>query len=94
VRAAKTPVVGRVTKFVASVSSHFWTGVTLRWIEANDRASVILSRNGAVAALAAICAATQGIDQIFWVMRPGKLVSISLSLQATQERASLADQLS
>jgi hypothetical protein len=41
VRAAQKPVLGRdrVAKFIAAVSSHFWNGVTLSWIEANGQPS-------------------------------------------------------
>jgi RNA polymerase sigma-70 factor, ECF subfamily len=55
---------------------------------------VLLLRDGAVVALATISASTQGIDQILWVMRPSKLVAISLSLQASRERISSDLQLS
>jgi RNA polymerase sigma factor (sigma-70 family) len=42
VRAARVPVVGRasVAKFIAAIASHFWSGVTLAWIDANAQALV------------------------------------------------------
>lgn len=78
-RAARIPVLGRfnVAKFITAFASHFWTDVTLTWIEANGQPSVLISRNGAVLALATIEASGRGIDQILWVMNPTKLAAIS-----------------
>src|ERR1700730_4855534 len=44
VRAARVPVSGRdrVAKFIAA-ASHFWTGVTLAWVETNGQAAVLMS---------------------------------------------------
>lgn len=42
VRATRDPVVGRarVAKFIAAIASHFWSGVTLEWVDlANPAAS-------------------------------------------------------
>jgi RNA polymerase sigma-70 factor (ECF subfamily) len=82
VRATRVPVVGRarVAKFIARIASHFWSGVTLEWIEANAQASVVILRDGAVVGLVTITASAQGIDQILWVMRPSKLAAISRAL--------------
>jgi RNA polymerase sigma-70 factor (ECF subfamily) len=87
VRAAQKPVQGRdrVAKFIAAVSSHFWTGVTLSWIEANGQACVRILRADGVGALATISASAQGIDQIMWFMRPSKLLAISLARQRLQK---------
>lgn len=83
VRAARVPVSGRkrVATFIAAVASHFWTGVTLAWIETNGQAAVLMSRDGVPVALATIDASAQGIDQIMWIMRPSKLAAISKSGQ-------------
>src|ERR1700744_5978359 len=42
--AARAPVTGRehVARFIASFASHFWTGITLTWVETNGQASVLL----------------------------------------------------
>jgi RNA polymerase sigma-70 factor (TIGR02957 family) len=81
--AARVPVSGRerVAKFIAAFASHFWTGVTVRWIEANGQASVLLLRDGVPIALATIDASAQGIDQIMWILRPSKLAAISVAKQ-------------
>jgi RNA polymerase sigma-70 factor (TIGR02957 family) len=78
-RAARIPVLGRVNvaRFITAFASHFWIDVTLTWIEANGQPSVLISRDGAVLALATIDASAQGIDQILWVMNPAKLAAIS-----------------
>jgi RNA polymerase sigma-70 factor (ECF subfamily) len=77
--AARAPVSGReqVAKFIAAFASHFWTGMTLRWIETNGQASVLLSRDGIPVALATIDASAEGINRIMWIMRPSKLAAIS-----------------
>jgi RNA polymerase sigma-70 factor (ECF subfamily) len=81
--AARAPVSGRerVAKFVAAFASHFWIGITLRWIETNGQGSVLLSRDGISVALVTIDASAQGIDQIMWIMRPSKLAAISTPQQ-------------
>ena len=77
--AARAPVSGRerVAKFIAAFASHFWIGLTLRWIETNGQGSVLLSRDGVPVALATIDTTSQGIDQIMWILRPSKLAAIS-----------------
>ena len=79
VRAPRVPVSGRerVAKFIAAFASHFWTGMTLAWVETNGQASVLMSRDGIPVALTTIDASAQGIDQIMWIMRPSKLAAIS-----------------
>jgi RNA polymerase sigma-70 factor (TIGR02957 family) len=76
--AARAPVSGRerVAKFIASFASHFWTGMTLAWVEVNGQASVLMLRDGMPVALAAVDASTEGINQIMWIMRPSKLATI------------------
>jgi RNA polymerase sigma-70 factor (TIGR02957 family) len=76
--AARAPVSGRnhVAKFITSFASHFWIGITLRWIDTNGQASVLLSRDSIPIALATIDASAQGINQIMWIMRPSKLAAI------------------
>ncbi|WP_213806715.1 RNA polymerase sigma-70 factor [Granulicella sp. dw_53] len=78
-RAARIPILGRarVAEFISAFASHFWTGVTLSWIEANGQASVLLSRDGVVFTLATVDASPEGIDQILWMMNPAKLAAIS-----------------
>jgi hypothetical protein len=48
------PVSGRtrVATFIAAVSSHFWKGVTLSWVDTNGQAAVLMSRDGIPVALA------------------------------------------
>lgn len=77
--AARAPVSGRerVAKFIASFASHFWTGMTLAWVETNGQAAVLISRDDVPVALGTIDASAQGIDQIMWIMRPSKLAAIS-----------------
>jgi RNA polymerase sigma-70 factor (ECF subfamily) len=74
-----------VAKFIAAVSSHFWAGVTLSWIEANGQACVRILRPDGVGALATIGASAPGIDQIMWFMRPSKRAAISSSRQTSSD---------
>jgi RNA polymerase sigma-70 factor (ECF subfamily) len=87
VRAARKRVSGRerVAKFIAAFSSHFWTGVTLAWIEINGQAAVLMSRDGTPVALSTIDASAHGISQIMWLMRPSKLAAVSKSGQRVGE---------
>ena len=77
--AARAPVSGRerVAKFIASFASHFWTGMTLEWVETNGQAAILISRDDVPVALGTIDASAQGIDQIMWIMRPSKLAAIA-----------------
>ena len=79
VRAARAPIAGRerVAQFITSFASHFWTGVTLTWIETNGQVAALIARDGAPVAVAAIDASAEGIHQILWMMRPSKLTAIS-----------------
>jgi len=83
VRAARSPVAGRqrVAKFIASLASHFWTGVTLKWAEVNGQWSILMLREGTAVALATIDASAEGINRILWIMRPSKLAAVSKSDQ-------------
>jgi RNA polymerase sigma-70 factor (TIGR02957 family) len=87
VRAARVPIAGRerVAKFISSVASHFWTGVTLTWLQTNGQSSVLISRDGTIVIIVTIDASAQGIDQILWMMRPSKLTAIAKSQQTTSQ---------
>jgi RNA polymerase sigma-70 factor (ECF subfamily) len=79
INAARIPVVGRplVAKYIAKVAGPFLSGVSLKIIEANGRAGLLMSRGGEVVAFATIAASKRRITQIMWFMRPSKLVAIA-----------------
>jgi len=83
--AARVPVVGRslVAKYVAKIAPPFWAGVTLKLVEANGRAALLMLRGGDVVALATVTGAKRRIERIMWVMRPSKLTAIARALQAS-----------
>ena len=85
--AARIPVHGRerVAKFIAGFPSHFWTDVTLSWIQVNGQTSVLITRGDVVIALFTVDASPQGISQILWVMNPAKLAAIARSLPASSQ---------
>lgn len=78
--AARIPVRGntRVAKFVAAFSSHFWVGVTLRWAEVNNQPAVVLERDGEPYTVVTTSASAEGIDQLLWMMNPGKLTRVAV----------------
>jgi RNA polymerase sigma-70 factor (ECF subfamily) len=81
--AARAPVSGRarVARFIAAFASHFWTGMTLAWVETNGQPSVLILRDSIPVAYATIDASAQGIGQIMWIMRPSKLARIAAPQQ-------------
>ena len=86
VRASRIPVVGRtrVAGYVAAFASHFWTGVTLDRVEANGRASVLISRDGSAVAWVTVGAAdSEHIDRVYWVLNPDKLGRLAESAGRT-----------
>ncbi|WP_280370199.1 RNA polymerase sigma-70 factor [Nocardia wallacei] len=90
VRASRIPVVGRtrVARYVAAFASHFWTGVTLDWVEANGRASVLISRDGAAVAWVTVGAAdSEHIDRVYWVLNPDKLGRLAEAVGRTEDSA-------
>ncbi|MRH92157.1 RNA polymerase sigma-70 factor [Nocardia sp. SYP-A9097] len=77
---SRIPVLGRdrVAKYVAAFASHFWIGVTLDWVDANGRPSVLIRRDGApIAWLAVGLADDENINRIYWVFNPAKLVRVA-----------------
>lgn len=76
--AARIPVAGRgrVARFIAAFSSHFWTGKTVGWIQLNGQPAATISENGVVTTVAMISASDEGIRQIHWIMSPAKLARI------------------
>jgi len=89
VRAAGAPVSGRerVKTLVEAISTYFWKGVSVAFVEVNGQAAVLVSRDGVPATLGTIDASAQGIDQIMWFLRPSKLAAVSKSGQNLSEGA-------
>jgi RNA polymerase sigma-70 factor (ECF subfamily) len=79
VRAALAPIRGRakVARFITSFASHWWTGATITWIEANGRVAALVSREGRAYGLVSAETSDTKIEQIMWVINPAKLASIS-----------------
>lgn len=82
VRAARVPIVGRerVAKFLAKLSGHFWTDVTIRRVDANGLPAVALMRGDVVGGFLTVDACHGKIRQLLWVMRPSKLSAFNRSL--------------
>ena len=79
VRAALAPIRGRtkVARFIASFASHWWTGATITWIQANGNFAALLFRDGRPYALVSAETSAAGIEQIMWVLNPAKLASLT-----------------
>jgi RNA polymerase sigma-70 factor, ECF subfamily len=77
--AARKLVVGRerVAAMIAKFSTHFWTGASFEWIQANGQPCLLASRAGAAYVLVALDASAEGIDHVMWVMSPAKLARVS-----------------
>ena len=75
VQAMRFPVVGRtrVARFVRNAVPRFWAGATLLTAEVNGQAAVVVELDGVVQVVFAIAASADGIDQLLWMLNPGKL---------------------
>lgn len=80
VRVARQPIVGgtRVAKFLNAIASWFWDGMDVRWMTTNGLASAVLLRDGGVYGVVTVTASAEGIDQVLWVVSPGKLTGVSV----------------
>ncbi|MDX3187836.1 RNA polymerase sigma-70 factor [Streptomyces sp. MN03-5084-2B] len=80
---ARTPVVGaaRVAKFLLAISTWFWDGVEVRWASTNGQTSAVLLKDGAVYGLLTVSATTEGIDQVLWLVNPGKNRAVSVGTE-------------
>jgi RNA polymerase sigma-70 factor (ECF subfamily) len=88
VTAARIPVLGRarVAKFIAAFASHFWTGTSVEWVDANGEIAAMVRRDGEPLVLVSITVAAEGIAEILWVMNPMKLAPMERSLTNTGQR--------
>jgi len=77
VRASRFPVVGRprVAKYHRAFASRFWEGVDVSPATTNGQASALLSKDGVVFAVLTVTASAAGIDQVLWMMNPGKITA-------------------
>lgn len=77
--ASRVPVHGRhtVAKFLHAFAPRLWPGASLRWMDMNGQPTVVISNDGAVRALLAISASSDGIDQLMWILSPDKLGAVT-----------------
>lgn len=73
--AARIPVSGRgrVAKFIAAFSHHFWSGKSIGWVRVNGQPAATLVENGVVTTMVTVTPSDDGIRQLLWVMSPDKL---------------------
>jgi RNA polymerase sigma-70 factor (ECF subfamily) len=77
--ASRVAVRGRqtVAKFLRAFAPNFWPDTSVSWVETNGKPAVLVSRHDTTVALLAISASASGIDQLLWVLSPGKLTGFS-----------------
>ncbi|MCS5713205.1 RNA polymerase sigma-70 factor [Herbiconiux sp. CPCC 205716] len=77
--AARIPIIGRgrVAKFVAAFSSHFWEGKEIGWVELNGQPAVTLTENGAITTALTVTVGADSIHQVLWIMNPDKLAHVA-----------------
>ena len=77
--ASRIPVYGAVAlaKVIRAFAPRFWDGVELRPAMVNGEHAVVLERDGGTFAVITISASIDGIDQVLWMMNPGKLGGFS-----------------
>jgi RNA polymerase sigma-70 factor (ECF subfamily) len=75
VRASRIPVYGAntVAKYVRAFADRFWVGVDVSWVEANGQPGALLRRDGEAFAVVTVTTSAEGIEQVLWMMNPGKL---------------------
>ncbi len=79
VRASRIPVHGATTvaKYLRAFADRFWTDVDVSWVSANGQHAALLRRDGVAFTMVTVTASADGIDQIMWMMNPGKLAAVT-----------------
>ncbi len=77
-RASRIPVRGATTvaKYVRAFATRFWAGVSVTPAFVNGAHAMLLSRDGEVFTVLTVTASDEGIDQVLWMMNPGKLAAV------------------
>lgn len=75
--AARRRILGRqkVAKFVSNWSG-WWVGTSLEWRQTNGQLSLLVRRDGAPEVVMSVSASDSGIEQLMFVMAPGKLAHL------------------
>ena len=76
VNAARKPIAGRerVAKALVGLAAKFWQGVTFVALDANGQPALFVHREGEPVVMASITASEAGMEQIFFVANPAKMV--------------------
>jgi len=76
-RASRIPVHGATTvaKYVRAFADRFWVGVEVSPVTVNGLDAMVLRRDGDAFAVVTVAVSAEGIDQVFWMMNPGKLAA-------------------
>jgi RNA polymerase sigma-70 factor (ECF subfamily) len=77
VRATRIPVRGArtVAKYYRAFAPRFWTGVEVAPAMINGGPAMLLRQGGITFAVVTLTASAAGIDQLLWMMNPGKLAA-------------------
>jgi len=76
VNAARKPISGRerVAKALVGLATKFWQGVTFVALDANGQPALFVHREGEPVVVASITASEAGVEQIFFVANPAKML--------------------
>jgi hypothetical protein len=77
-RAARMPLHGATTvaKVVRAYSGTFLAGVEVSWVHVNGQHAALLARDGVPFTVVTVTASADGIDQVLWMLNPGKLAGV------------------
>jgi RNA polymerase sigma-70 factor (ECF subfamily) len=77
-RAARMPLHGATTvaKVIRAYSGTFLAGVDVSWVLVNGQHAALLARNGVPFTVVTVTASADGIDQVLWMLNPGKLAGV------------------
>ncbi|TWD83230.1 RNA polymerase sigma-70 factor (ECF subfamily) [Kribbella amoyensis] len=78
VRASRIPVLGadRVARYIAAFKDRFWVDVDVRFATVNGQAAALLRHDGETFAVLTVHGSAEGIEQVLWMMNPGKLGAV------------------
>ncbi|MGW4487310.1 RNA polymerase sigma factor SigJ [Amycolatopsis sp. NPDC004368] len=76
-RAARSAIHGGATlaKVIRAYQPFFWTGAEIVYTHVNGALSAVLTRDGTVFGVLTLTTTDDGIDQILWMLNPGKLTA-------------------
>ena len=66
-----------MAKFIAAFSPWFFDGVEFELITVNGRPGAVMRRGGTLIGAVTLDVSDAGIEQVLWMMNPGKLAAVT-----------------